>query len=185
MTNRKRKKSALPSEPKAKRLGRDAQDAINSEEFKKARNKAEEYARDPEKTRKLVDEALKKARQKKKRGPLGEVWKYLTAIIRLVRAYARRQYTDVPWETIVLSIAAIIYFVSPIAFIPDFIPVAGYVDDAAVIAFVAAAIKSDLDNFLEWEAEQDEREATNTEENEQSGRESWRDNQEQGKTNSS
>ncbi len=53
-----------------------------------------------------------------------------------------------------------------------FIPVAGYVDDAAVIAFVAAAIKSDLDNFLEWEAEQDEFEATNTEENEQSGRES-------------
>jgi uncharacterized membrane protein YkvA (DUF1232 family) len=183
MTNRKRKKSALPSEPKAKRFSKGAQDAINSEEFKKARNKAEEYARDPGKVRKLVDEALKKTRRKK-RGPLGEVWKYLTAIIRLVRAYARRQYTDVPWETIILSIAAIIYFVSPIDFIPDFIPVAGYVDDAAVIAFIAAAIKLDLDNFLEWEAKQDEFEATNTEENEQSGRESWRDNQEQGKTNS-
>ena len=155
MKTQKRKKAVSSSKPKAKRVSKDAQDAIDSEEFKKARSKAEEYARDPEKTRKLVDEALKKARQKRS-GPLGEVWKYFTAIIRLVRAFARRQYTDVPWETIVLSIAAIIYFVSPIDFIPDFIPVAGYVDDAAVIAFVAASIKADLDNFLEWEAEQDE-----------------------------
>jgi uncharacterized membrane protein YkvA (DUF1232 family) len=169
MKTQKRKKSVSSSEPKAKRFSKDTQDAINSEEFGKARSKAEEYARDPEKTIKLVDEALKKARQKR-RGPLGEVWKYLTAIIRLVRAYARRQYTDVPWETIVLSIAAIIYFVSPIDFIPDFIPIAGYVDDAAVIAFVAASIKTDLDNFLEWEAEQDEFEEGSIEEsgNEQS-----------------
>ena len=155
MTTQKRKGSASSFDPKAS--SKAAQEAVQSAEFKKARSKAEEYARDPEKTKKLVDEALKKSRQKGK-GPIHEVWKYLTAIIRLVRAYARRQYTDVPWETIVLSIAAIIYFVTPIDLIPDFIPVAGYVDDAAVLAFVASAIKADLKNFLKWETEQSGRE---------------------------
>ena len=38
--------------------------------------------------------------------------------------------------------------------ISDFIPVVGYLDDAAVISFVVASIKADLDNFLEWEDEQ-------------------------------
>jgi uncharacterized membrane protein YkvA (DUF1232 family) len=48
----------------------------------------------------------------------------------------------------------IIYFVSPIDLIPDFIPVAGYVNDAAVIAFVVRQVKIDLDKFTAWEAEQ-------------------------------
>ncbi len=129
------------------------EEAVKSPEFQKAKNKAEEYARDPEKAKKLVDEAMKKANGKNK-GPLGEVWRYLTALIRLTRAYFNKRYTDVPWQTIVLAIAALIYFVSPIDLIPDFIPVAGYLDDAAIISFVVASIKADLDNFLEWEDDQ-------------------------------
>ncbi len=129
------------------------EEAVKSPEFQQAKSKAEEYARDPEKAKRLVDEAIKKAKGKNK-GPLGEVWRYLTALIRLTRAYFNRQYTDVPWQTIVLAIAALIYFVSPIDLIPDFIPVVGYLDDVTIISFVVASIKADLDNFLEWEDDQ-------------------------------
>jgi len=140
--------------PKAKPSGKKPEDAVKSEDFQRAKTKAEEYVRDPEKAKKLIEAAFKKAKAKRK-GPLGEVWKYLTSLIRLVRAYIRRVYTEVPWETIVLATAAIIYFVSPIDFIPDFIPVVGYVDDVAIISFVVASIKTDLDNFLDWEADQE------------------------------
>jgi uncharacterized membrane protein YkvA (DUF1232 family) len=51
-----------------------------------------------------------------------------------------------------LSSTALLYFVTPSDLFPDFIPVAGYVDDATIIAFVVNAIKADLDKFLEWEA---------------------------------
>lgn len=129
------------------------EEAIKSPEFQQAKNKAEEYARDPEKAKKLIHEAMKKAKGKNK-GPLGEVWRYLTAIIRLTRAYFNKRYSDVPWQTIVLAIAALIYFVSPIDLIPDFIPGVGHLDDAVVIAYVVASIKADLDNFLEWEDDQ-------------------------------
>jgi uncharacterized membrane protein YkvA (DUF1232 family) len=60
----------------------------------------------------------------------------------------------VPWETIVWAIAAIIYFVSPIDLIPDFIPVVGYLDDVVVIGWVAASISTDIENFREWEESQ-------------------------------
>lgn len=121
----------------------------------KTRTRAEEYIRDPEKSRQLLDEALKKAKQKEaNKGPLADLWNNLTAFFRLMQAYMRREYRDIPWASIVIVVVAIIYFVSPIDLIPDFIPFAGYIDDAAVIVFVLKQIKSDLDKFLVWESEQ-------------------------------
>jgi uncharacterized membrane protein YkvA (DUF1232 family) len=38
--------------------------------------------------------------------------------------------------------------------IPDALVGIGFIDDAAVIAFVVAQINADLDNFLAWEVAQ-------------------------------
>lgn len=129
-------------------------DAASSEEFQKTRRRADQYKKDPEKVKKLMDDVEEKIKDDQHRGPLGEMWKYLTTLIRLVKAYFSGKYTIVPWESIALALTAIIYFVSPVDLIPDFIPVVGYLDDAFVIAFVVKAIKADLDNFLDWESQQ-------------------------------
>ena len=130
-------------------------DAVVASTVEKTKSKAEEYVRDPEKSKQLLEAALKKAKEKEKsKGPLADLWNSLTALLRLLQAYIRHEYTDIPWGSIVMVVVAIIYFVSPIDLIPDWIPIAGYIDDAAVIAFVIRQIKVDLDNFLKWEAEQ-------------------------------
>ena len=122
-------------------------------EVDKKRSKAEDYLRDPDKSKKLLDEALKKAKAKEeKKGPLAEVWSNLNALFRLLQAYIHRDYTRIPWGSIVLVVVAIIYFVSPFDLIPDWIPVVGFIDDAAVIAFVLKQINIDLNQFLQWEA---------------------------------
>ena len=36
-------------------------------------------------------------------------------------------------------------------YVPDWIPGAGFLDDAAVIAWVVRAIRKDLDSFAKWE----------------------------------
>lgn len=110
---------------------------------------AEEYASDKGKTKYLLDEAIRKSQRYK--GLLKKCLDDLTALIRLVRAYINGEYKDVSWETIILSIAAIIYFINPIDLIPDFIPGIGFIDDAAVIAFTITAIHKDVDKFKEWE----------------------------------
>jgi len=125
-----------------------------AEVIEKTKTKAEEYARDPSKAKKLLEDAVKKTRDfTGNRGPLTEVWGYLTAFFRLLRAYIRKDYRDIAWGPIVLVIVAILYFVSPLDLIPDTIPGIGHIDDAAVIAFVVAQTKIDLDNFLAWEVE--------------------------------
>ena len=127
-----------------------------SEAVEKAKSKAEGYVRDPKKAKKLLEDAVKKAKDyEKNRGPLAEVWSYLTALYRLLRAYIRGEYRDIPWGSIVLVTVAILYFVSPIDLIPDFLP-GGLIDDAALIVFVVKQIKADLDDFLTWEMTQTE-----------------------------
>lgn len=121
-------------------------------EVDKKRNKAEDYLHDPEKSKQLLDEALKKAKYKEARkGPLEDVWNSLQALLRMFQAYIRKDYTVLPWGSIVLVVVAILYFVSPFDLLPDWIPLAGFVDDAAIIGFVLRQINNDLDAFLKWE----------------------------------
>jgi uncharacterized membrane protein YkvA (DUF1232 family) len=87
----------------------------------------------------------------------------LLAFARLIRAWGRNDYRDVSRKTILAVVGAVLYFVSPIDAIPDFIPVAGLADDVAVVAAVVRAVRGDLERFRAWEAAQEEGEANDDE----------------------
>lgn len=128
-------------------------EAVIAREVEKRRSRAEDYLNDPGKSKVLLDQALKKANIKEEhKGPLADVWINLKALFRMMQAYVRREYTSVPWGSIVMVVVAIIYFVSPLDLVPDWIPLGGFIDDAAVIGFVINQIKNDLGAFLKWEA---------------------------------
>jgi uncharacterized membrane protein YkvA (DUF1232 family) len=117
--------------------------------FERARRRAEEYAADPKKVSGLLDDAQRKAERNRDR--MSEALEGLQNLCRLINAWLHGKYTVVPWRTIVLSLAGIIYFVNPFDFIPDFIPAVGFLDDAGVLAFVLQSIRKDIDRFLDWE----------------------------------
>ncbi len=119
--------------------------------FERARKAAEETLRDPEKIRNVIDTALHMAGSASTSSPFHELTDKFQALIRLVRAYINRQYRIVPWQTITLAVAALIYFVNPLDAITDFLPLVGFFDDAAVLTAVLASINHDLNAFLEWE----------------------------------
>lgn len=75
----------------------------------------------------------------------------LKVISRMVRAYVGGRYTEVPWRSVVLMMAGLLYFLAPIDLIPDFIPALGLVDDISVIAFIYRSLGRDVENFLRWE----------------------------------
>lgn len=70
---------------------------------------------------------------------------------RLLRAYAQGEYRAVPWKSLLLVVAAILYFINPIDLIPDLMPLVGLTDDFAVLFMVYKSIGADIDNFLMWE----------------------------------
>lgn len=65
----------------------------------------------------------------------------------MIKDYRRGEYREVPWYTIAVSAAAILYFLTPLDFIPDWIPIGGYIDDAAVLAFCINALRDDLRKY--------------------------------------
>jgi uncharacterized membrane protein YkvA (DUF1232 family) len=118
------------------------------EGYKKFENKAKEYIKKPEKTDILLQDAGKKADDNK--DSLTGIWDKLQLLFDLVGAWRRGEYRKIPTKSILTIIASIIYFVSPIDLIPDFLIGLGIVDDAAVIGFVIKQITADLETFRTW-----------------------------------
>jgi uncharacterized membrane protein YkvA (DUF1232 family) len=121
--------------------------------FKKFLAAAESYIKQPTRLKKLLVDAFNKAREKKEIGTLAhEAWETLQSLFRLIKLSASGEYTGVPGTTVAAAVAVLIYFLSPIDLIPDFIPVVGLLDDVALLAWFSTSIKHELDKFHEWEA---------------------------------
>jgi len=70
---------------------------------------------------------------------------------RLLKAYTMGDYRAIPWKAMLSAVAAIIYFVSPVDLIPDFIPVTGLTDDVGVLFWVYNSMSKEIGEFLAWE----------------------------------
>ncbi|ETI66038.1 YkvA family protein [Neobacillus vireti] len=111
-------------------------------------DEAKVYLGNQQKTQQLLNKARKKAQRKK--GNLGEAWNKLQLFIDLVKAYSKGEYRNVSTKTIITVIVALLYFVSPLDLIPDFIIGFGFIDDAAMIGYTLKKISTEIDLFSEW-----------------------------------
>ena len=84
---------------------------------------------------------------------LHETKTQIYALGRLVRAYAKGDYQALSIGNIIMIVAALLYLIAPIDFIPDFL-IGGFVDDIAIIMWVFRKTKEEIDFFLEWEDNQ-------------------------------
>ncbi|WP_194774250.1 YkvA family protein [Pararhodonellum marinum] len=75
----------------------------------------------------------------------------LDICIRMVKAHSKGEYKGISNRSLGLLVLALVYFISPVDLIPDFIPVIGYVDDLSVILAVFKSVQTDIEKFLEWE----------------------------------
>ncbi|HEY2421264.1 MAG TPA: YkvA family protein [Neobacillus sp.] len=118
--------------------------------LRKYEDKALAYIDNQKKTSGLLQQALKKANMKKR--ALGESWGNLQLFIELLKAYSKGEYRNVSKGTIITVIGAILYFVSPLDLVPDFILGLGFIDDAAVLGFTVKRLSKELNEFKRWKS---------------------------------
>ena len=120
------------------------------------KEKAKAFLDDDEKMEKLFRDFEDKLKLIPK---IGNRASDIAVLLSLVRAYIKKQYTDVSPSTIMLAVAGLIYVVTPVDLIPDYILGPGLLDDAAVIGIVLQAIQMDLNKYKKWQVANGKRDA--------------------------
>ena len=117
------------------------------EEIQKRFKKAEALLKDDVR----MESFLEKIEKKIKWIPfLAQEFKNIPTMVSMVRSYLRGNYTKIPKRTILAIVSALIYFLSPIDVVPDWIPLLGQLDDAIVIASCWNLGNKDVEDYRQW-----------------------------------
>ena len=116
-------------------------------ELEKGYGKAELILTDEDKLERFLQRLEKKLQSIPK---IGDKLSHIPIFASLVKSYVKKEYTEVPVGTIVAVISALVYFASPIDLIPDAIPGAGHIDDAAVVGACLVLVDTDIKDYIKW-----------------------------------
>ena len=122
---------------------------IDKETIKKEHKKRQDDFEEEDVHNVLEDEEEIKSKFENK----GKLQRYVDdaqLLFNLLRDYANGNYREVPFNVVAAIGGALLYVLSPIDLIPDFIPIIGYLDDAAVVAFCLNLIEKDLISYKVW-----------------------------------
>jgi len=118
-----------------------------NELYEDSYQKAEKILKNPGK----IDKMLMRLERKLQGLPkLGDALAYVPKMGMLISSWIRGDYTEVPVGIITAIIGVLVYFISPIDAIPDFIPGIGLLDDAAVVSGSLYLVKKDIDEYMAW-----------------------------------
>ena len=126
-----------------------AKKEISKEEASKVLEQGAKKVRDDD-LEKVIAKADQIEDKFKAHGPLGRFIKDVKIMISLVKDYFNGSYREIPWWSIAAVVTALLYVLNPVDLIPDFIPVVGLLDDAAVVGVCLLAIEQDLEKYKEW-----------------------------------
>lgn len=68
--------------------------------------------------------------------------------------YVNGDYTEIPKRSIIAIVGGLVYFLSPIDVVPDFVPVLGFIDDIFVLNLVYKQVLKDLEKYKIWKESQ-------------------------------
>ena len=118
----------------------------------KMKARTQKIVQDNAALKKLLDKTHKKLKEAQEDDSLMQkMSNYLKMVTRMITNYFNGSYNHTPWQTILMLVAGLLYFVTPLDAIPDFIPVAGLLDDATVLLWLGRCFRDDLAQYKKWE----------------------------------
>ena len=117
--------------------------------FGRFKREAEAIVESPQHVQKLVGQAVQKL-QTTGVDRFREMREQLELAIAMVRAWMSGDYDGVSRKTAIILIAALLYFVVPFDVVPDFLFSWGFIDDAAVLAYVFNQLREEIEAFRKF-----------------------------------
>ena len=108
---------------------------------------AEEMLNDPDKVEKMLQDLEARMRTVPK---VGDTLALLPLMISMIRAYVRKEYTEVSKKTIASMMGAGLYLLVGRDLIPDKTPIIGLFDDIAVLGAALKLSEKELNDYSAW-----------------------------------
>jgi uncharacterized membrane protein YkvA (DUF1232 family) len=115
----------------------------------------EALSRQEEKVRELLGNVGNKISQVGKNQYVNKLIEPISVFIRMIKFHFSGRY-KLSGGTLGLILLGLVYFVSPVDIIPDFLGFFGFADDFSVILAIYAKVKEEVGDFLDWERTQSE-----------------------------
>lgn len=104
------------------------------------------------------EQALQEALNKRERiidkvihsASLAPYLEQVKTLFALIQDYVKGSYREIPWWSIGSVATALLYILMPLDAVPDFIPIAGFLDDAVVLKLCLDLIGKDLDKYRQY-----------------------------------
>ena len=96
----------------------------------------------------------KRAERMAKKGFLSQYWQDIKTSFALLKDWYMGNYTKIPFRMVASIAGAMLYLISPLDIMPDWVPFGGLLDDALVLAAIFALSRSDLEAYTIWAGRQ-------------------------------
>jgi len=84
------------------------------------------------------------------RGPLNRFMEDGRLMLGIIRDYVARRYRAVPYGIMAAIVFVLLYVINPFDIMPDFLPLIGQIDDAAIVGASLLAVERDLFKYRDW-----------------------------------
>lgn len=124
---------------------------INSVFYKKSFNKAGKATQNAQSLLGVIKKALDKTKDLGTGGIFDLIREKVVLLGRLIKSYASGRYRAIEIKNLVIIVTGLVYFISPIDLIPDFIFGIGFLDDVALLTFIVRSVDEEIEKFEIWE----------------------------------
>ncbi|UBM60409.1 DUF1232 domain-containing protein [Marinilongibacter aquaticus] len=123
--------------------------------FRNSMGKAGRISRNSRSILSLLQRVFSKTKHMGVGGVFDTIRQKTLIIGQLLKAYAKGEYRDVEMKNLIIMVASLVYFLSPIDLIPDLLPVFGYADDIALLTYVLRSVSEEVEKFELWQMNKD------------------------------
>ena len=121
--------------------------------FIRALENAKRMFSSKEKVLETLDTAFKKSIDlENDKAEISSLTEKVKLFILMIRSYVKGEYREVPFKSILLIFAGLVYFINPFDLVGDFIPGIGYIDDITLILLIMKSVEDDVlyfrDNYI-------------------------------------
>ena len=86
---------------------------------------------------------------------INELMNLIQLFLRMIKKSLAGEYSAFSHKTLLSLVFGLLYFVTPMDVVPDFIPLLGFSDDLSIVYFIIKNFKSDIEAFKVWELNQE------------------------------